>query len=42
VILGPRDFDRAEARQMRRQELGVEQGEAPGPQPVHQPGQRDL
>ena len=31
-ILGPRNLHRAEARQVRRQELRIEQAEAPKPQ----------
>jgi hypothetical protein len=42
MIEGARNFHRAKAGQMRRQELGVKQGKATRPQPVHQPGQRQL
>ncbi len=40
VILDPRNFHRAKAGQMRRQELGVKQGKSPRPQPMDQIGQR--
>ena len=42
MIAGAADLDRAELRQMRRQELGVEQAVAAEPQPRDQMHQRDL
>jgi len=42
LIAGARDFKAAQAGQMRRQELGVEQLEPARPQDLHGMGQRDL